>query len=89
MTTIENTFGKPCSLHASSAEAISFTGGEYDPGKTFIVYVGTAGNIKVETANGESVLLKSAKPGTTVPLLCRKVLEAQTNADNLVAFLNG
>lgn len=53
---------------------------------TRAIYVGAAGDIRVELAWGGLVTLKSVPAGTILPLRARKVLAA-TTASSLVGLL--
>ena len=57
---------------------------EIDP--TRGLYIGGAGNIKVDTAAGTTVPLNSAAAGSVLPIRVKKVYATGTTATNIVAL---
>lgn len=57
---------------------------EIDP--TRGLYIGGAGNIKVDTAAGTTVTLNSAAAGSVLPIRVKKVYATGTTATNIVAL---
>lgn len=57
---------------------------EIDP--TRGLYIGGAGNIKVDTAAGTTVTLNNAAAGSVLPIRVKKVYATGTTATNIVAL---
>jgi len=57
-------------------------------GKNFgcLLYVGTAGNIKVETVGGDEVTLVGINTGAFIPVQVVKVFATGTTASNILAL---
>lgn len=53
---------------------------------TRAIYVGGAGNIKIDTVNGETVTLNGATAGSVLAVQARRVHSTGTSATNLVAL---
>lgn len=51
------------------------------------LYVGGAGNLTVQLANGDAVTLTAVPAGTLVPLIANKVFATGTSATLIIAFL--
>ena len=50
------------------------------------LYVGTAGDVKVTTANGQDVTFKNLSAGLCHPIKCRKVFSTGTTAVNILGL---
>ncbi len=57
-------------------------------GKNFgcLLYVGTAGNVKVETVGGDEVTLVGINTGAFIPVQVKKVFATGTTASNILAL---
>ena len=53
---------------------------------TAVIYVGTAGNVQVQTAQNETVIFSNVLAGTVIPLQVVRVWTTNTTATNLVAI---
>ena len=51
-----------------------------------VLYIGTAGNLRVLTASGQDVLFSNVLAGTFLPVQVLKVFSTNTTAANLVAL---
>lgn len=49
-----------------------------------VLYVGGTGNVKVDTAQGTTVIFTSVPAGTMLPVRVRRVWSADTTATNMV-----
>lgn len=58
--------------------------GRIDP--TRGLYIGGAGNVKVDTAAGTTVTLNSAAAGSILPIRVRRVYNTGTTATNIIAL---
>jgi hypothetical protein len=69
---------------ASSAVAVSPS----DTGeiRALALYVGTTGNLRVLTANGDDVTFPNVPSGFLLPLEVRRVYSTSTTASNIVAL---
>lgn len=54
--------------------------------ETRAIYVGGAGNLKVETVAGSILVFTSVSAGTVYPLRIRKVFSTGTTASNLLGL---
>lgn len=52
---------------------------------TIGIYVGTSGDLKVDMADGSTVTLVGLAAGVFHPIMVRRVYEAGTDADDIVA----
>ncbi len=50
------------------------------------VYVGGAGNLNVDMANGVTVLFSGVPAGTVLPIKCKRIRAASTTATLIVAL---
>ena len=50
------------------------------------VYVGTAGNMKVTTARGDTLLFSNLPAGIVHPISCRRIWAATTTAGLIIAL---
>lgn len=50
------------------------------------IFIGGAGNLNVEMANGSTALFTAPTVGTYLPISVRKVLATNTTATNIVAL---
>jgi hypothetical protein len=50
------------------------------------LYVGGAGNIKIDTPNGDTVTLYGATAGSVLPVRANRVYSTGTTATNIVAL---
>lgn len=50
------------------------------------IFVGTAGDIAIKNAEGDSVVLKNIANGTFLPVLATQVLATGTGAGDIVRF---
>lgn len=50
------------------------------------LYIGVAGDVKVTTAGGDSVVLKGAVAGSVIPVRVSRVWASQTTASSIVAL---
>jgi hypothetical protein len=50
------------------------------------LYIGTTGNVVVNTLGGENNVLHTAVPVGVLPIRCTRVLSTNTNASNIVAW---
>lgn len=57
--------------------------------KPFALYVGGAGDVKVDLESGATVTFKAVPVGTTLMIRVRKVYATGTSATNLVALYQG
>ena len=57
-------------------------------GKNFgcVLYVGSTGNLKVETVGGDEVTLVNVNSGTFVPVQVKKVFATGTTVTNVIAL---
>lgn len=51
-----------------------------------VLYIGTGGNVSVETIEGDDVIFNGVVGGTFLPVLCRKVTASNTTASNIIAI---
>ena len=57
-----------------------------DLGKAALLYVGTAGNVKIETVGGDEVTLVGINTGAFIPVQVKKVFATGTTASNILAL---
>ena len=50
------------------------------------IYVGGAGNVKVDTTGGDTVTFNGATAGSVLPIRCTRVYSTGTTATNLLAL---
>ncbi len=50
------------------------------------LWIGGAGDVKVDTANGDTITLAGATAGTVVPVAVKRVYATLTTATNIVAL---
>lgn len=50
------------------------------------LYVGTSGDVSVVNERGEAVLFKNVPSGKELPVICRRVTETDTTAEDIVAL---
>lgn len=50
------------------------------------IYIGGAGNLKIDTVAGDTVTLNGVVAGTVIPVRVQKVYATGTTATNLVGF---
>lgn len=50
------------------------------------IYVGTAGNMKVTTARGDTVLFSNLSAGLVHPISCKRIWAATTTAALIIAL---
>jgi len=54
---------------------------------TLAIYVGSDGDVTVETLGGKNVTFKSVRSGTTLKIRATKILSSNTTANNLVGLI--
>lgn len=69
-----------------SAFAINPSNGNDLPQVTRALYVGAAGNVRVELVDGSEATFRSMQPGMMYPLRIRKVFSTGTSADDLIGI---
>lgn len=80
------TFNRPTHAPADEAAAIDTSGGDATlatPSRG--LYVGVAGDVKVDMATGGTVTFKAMAAGVVHPLSVKKVYQTGTTATNLVS----
>lgn len=85
---IDNFNAELVQLHSPAESAAAITPHDTNnlPNFTRGIYVGTAGNLKVEMIGGQTVTFANVAAGMTYPLRVRKVFATDTTAAALVAL---
>ena len=76
---------------ATHAKELDVSASDYDvvDGRGFgTLYVGTTGNVKVDTVGGETVTYPSIPAGAFIPVLVKKIYTSGTTASNLILMWN-
>lgn len=68
---------------SNSADIVAPTGG---PNDGCVLYVGTAGDIRVTTAGGDDVVFVGIAAGSFIPVQVVKVWATSTTASNIIAL---
>ena len=82
---IENdtTLTVSANIFAASGKAYEIYGGHQEGA---VLYIGTAGNLKVRTVAGDEVTFQGVNTGTFFPVNVVKVFATGTSADNIIAL---
>jgi len=68
-------------------DAAAITPSDTDPtGNVRALYVGGAGDLKVQTIAGNDVTFADIVAGSIIPIRCKRVYSTGTSATNIVAF---
>ena len=79
----DNTLDVSTNLFAASGKTYAIYG-ENEEGA--VLYVGTAGNLKVTTVAGDEVTFLNVSTGSFFPVQVKKVFNTGTSADNILAL---
>lgn len=71
---------------AESADAITPSDADNLPNFTRAIYVGTAGNLRVEMVGGQTVTFSNLQGGVLYPIRVRKVFATDTTAGALLGL---
>ena len=75
---------------ASEGVTIDLSSTDYEPGNVFVVWVGGAGAVKIDTKNGTTTTIAAVPAGVRVGggfgIVCTKVYKTGTTATSLVAL---
>lgn len=71
---------------AGNADVITPSDADDLPNVPRAIYIGTAGNVKVQMVSGHTVTLSNVQAGVIYPIRVRKVFATDTTADALVAL---
>lgn len=74
------------SLYASIVVVTPNDAADLTDGATKGIYVGGAGNLRVITANGETVTITAVPVGSILPIVVTRVLSTSTTATNILAL---
>ena len=70
----------------ASGEAIDLSATDYEPGRSFTIFVGVGGDVKVDLAeDGDGLTYENQFDGTWMPIVAKKVYKTGTTATNLKA----
>lgn len=77
----------PSAVPANGAVAIvPADGADLTISPSRALFVGTAGNVNVDTAQGDTVLFKNVPAGSILPVSVRRVRSTNTTAADIVAL---
>jgi hypothetical protein len=79
----DNTLTVSANIFAASGKAYKIYGGHQEGA---VLYIGTAGNLKVRTVAGDEVTFQGINTGTFFPVNVVKVFATGTSADNIIAL---
>jgi hypothetical protein len=79
----DNTLTVSANIFAASGKAYKIYGGHQEGA---VLYIGTAGNLKVRTVAGDEVTFQGVNTGTFFPVNVVKVFATGTSADNIIAL---
>ena len=71
----------------SNTVDIPYIGGDgTTPSWPCVLYIGGAGNVRVQTAGGDDVVFNNVLAGTFIPVQVTRVFATNTTATNIVAL---
>ena len=79
----DNTLTVSANIFAASGKNYVIYGGHQEGA---VLYIGTAGNLKVRTVAGDDVTFQGVNTGTFFPVNVVKVFATGTSADNIIAL---
>ena len=79
----DNTLTVSANIFAASGKAYEIYGGDQEGA---VLYIGTAGNLKVTTVAGDEVTFQGINTGAFFPVHVKKVWATGTSASNIIAL---
>ncbi|MCP4321282.1 MAG: hypothetical protein GY810_22015 [Aureispira sp.] len=79
----DNTLTVSANIFAASGKAYEIYGGNQEGA---VLYIGTAGNLKVTTVAGDEVTFQGINTGAFFPVQVKKVWATGTSASNIIAL---
>lgn len=71
----------------TGGEAVDIGSGDHTATETGrALWVGTTGNVKVDTSDGDTITINNVQDGTVLPVRVTKVYQTGTTASNMVIF---
>jgi hypothetical protein len=83
---LDYSLSQPSGLSARNAVAVTPSNDDDLTYTSRAVFVGTGGNLNVDMASGDTVLLTAVPAGAFLPISVNRIRSTSTTASNIVAF---
>jgi hypothetical protein len=86
MSAVDFSQSQPLGLSARNGAVVTPNNDEDLSFVTRAVYVGTGGNLNVDLAGGQTIVIPSVPAGAFLPICVKRIRAASTTATGIVAF---